>query len=34
MNPKEMNLYSGLCVDPTAMGPDDVTLVDLSLIHI
>ncbi len=30
MNPKKMNLYSGLCVDPIAMEPDDVTLVDIA----
>lgn len=30
MNPEEMNLYSGLCVDPLKMTPDDVTLIDIA----
>lgn len=30
MNPDKMNLYSGLCVDPLKMGPDDVTLIDIA----
>ena len=30
MNPNTMNLYSGLCVDPTEMTPEDVRLVDIA----
>lgn len=30
MTPDKMNLYSGLCVDPLTMGPDDVTLIDIA----
>lgn len=30
MNPEKMNLYSGLCVDPLKMTPDDVTLIDIA----
>lgn len=30
MTPDKMNCYSGLCVDPTKMGPDDVRLIDIA----